>query len=167
MDLELKYGPDTPEDPINASVGGMSAGGGSTSGTALSGSIGELVAQWIQGKSSDLDKAQAIHQGLMDYGIVYSYYYNFHYDTPEECLQHAQNPGLNCGDCSQLTTECMKQGGLNAYIVLRCDNQHFFTVIEIGGQKYYSDLTADEGQKSHRAWNTVWEGNTCGSKYNR
>lgn len=164
MDLELKYGPDTPDDPINATVGSM-GGGTSTSGTALSGNIGELVAQWIQGKTNDLDKAQAIHDGLKAYGIKYIRYCNFKYATPDECLQHCKNPGLNCGDTAHLTVECMHQGGLNAYIQLRCDNQHFFTVIDIGGQKYYSDLTADEGQGTNRAWNEVWQQNTCGSKY--
>jgi hypothetical protein len=164
MDLELKYGPDTPEDPVNATVGAGGASSG-TSGTALSGNIGELVAQWIQGCSSDLEKAEAIHNGLKEYGIKYVRYCNFKYGSPDECLQHAQNPGLNCGDTAQLTVECMKQGGLSAYIQLRCDNAHFFTVIEISGQKYYSDLTADEGQGSNREWNDVWQHNTCGSKY--
>jgi len=166
MDLELKYGPDTPEDPINATVGtGGVATGGSTSGTALSGNIGQLVAQWIKGKTNDLDKAKAIHEGLKAYGVVYAYYCNFKYNTPDECLQHCQNPGLNCGDTAHLTMECMKQGGLNAHIELRCDSAHFFCVIEISGQKYYSDLTADSGQKSQRPWNEVWEGNTCGNPY--
>lgn len=166
MDLELKYGPDTPEDPINATVGtGGVATGGSTSGTALSGNIGQLVAQWIQGKTNDLDKAKAIHEGLKAYGVVYAYYCNFKYNTPDECLQHCQNPGLNCGDTAHLTMECMKQGGLNAHIELRCDSAHFFCVIEINGQKYYSDLTADSGQKSQRPWNEVWQGNTCGNPY--
>ena len=166
MDLELKYGPDTPEDPINATVGtGGVATGGSTSGTALSGNIGQLVAQWIQGKTNDLDKAKAIHEGLKAYGVVYAYYCNFKYNTPDECLQHCQNPGLNCGDTAHLTMECMKQGGLNAHIELRCDSAHFFCVIEINGQKYYSDLTADSGQKSQRPWNEVWQDNTCGNPY--
>ena len=80
-------------------------------------------------------------------------------------LQHCQNPGLNCGDTAHLTMECMKQGGLNAHIELRCDSAHFFCVIEISGQKYYSDLTADSGQKSQRPWNEVWQGNTCGNPY--
>ena len=161
MDLELKYGPDTPEDPINATVGGLSSSSGTVSGTALSGNIGELVAQWIKGCKTDLEKAQAIHEGLKAYGIIYQYYYNFNYNTPDECLEHAQNPGLNCGDCAQLTTEAMKQGGLNAYIVLRCDSAHYFTVIEINGQKYFSDLTGAEGAKSTRAWNDTWQHDKC------
>lgn len=165
MSLHLKYGPDTPQDPINASIGGMGLSS-SSSAANLSGNIGQLVSQWIRNCSTDLDKAKAVHQGLMDYGIVYAYYNGFTYKTPDECLQHAQNPGLNCGDTTQLTVECMKQAGLNAYCIYRCDGAHFFTGIDIDGQTYYSDLTADEGKKSTRPWNTTWQGNTCGSKYN-
>lgn len=167
MSLHLKYGPDTPQDPINASVGGVGGGGSSSGIGQLSGNIGELVKQWIQGATNDLEKAQAIHYGLQKYGIVYKKYYDFQYATPEECLQHAQNPGLNCGDCSQLTVECMKQGGLDAYIIFRCDHQHYFTGIDIDGKTYYSDLTWAEGQKSQRPWNVTWDNNTCGSKYER
>lgn len=128
--------------------------------------IDELVKKWTKGKTSDLEKAKAIHAGLRDeVGIWYSYYYNSKYHTPSECLKHHKDGGLNCGDTAILTTACMKSGGLNAYIVLRCDSAHFFTVIEINGTKYYSDLTWDEGLRSQRPWNEVWEGNTCGNKY--
>lgn len=60
----------------------------------------------------------------------------------------------------------MRSGGLNAYTAFRCDHEHFFTVIEIGGKKYYSDLVWSEGQRSKRPFNETWEMNTCGSKYN-
>ena len=169
MNLHLKYGPDTPQDPISASVGGM-GGGGATSASSggpmnFSGDLGEMVKQWIQGANDELSRAKAIHEGLKAYGVVYSYYYNFNCNSIDECLKNIKSPGLNCGDTAQLTTAAMKMAGLNAYIVLRCDSAHFFTVIEIGGQKYYSDLTADSGQTSTRPWNEVWQGNTCGNKY--
>ena len=99
------------------------------------------------------------------YGIRYAYYYNSKYHTPQNCLKHANSPGLNCGDTAILTTACMKSAGLNAYIVLRCDSAHFFTVIEISGTKYYSDLTWSEGALSQRAWNDTWQHNKCGNKY--
>ena len=128
--------------------------------------IDDLVKKWVKGKKSDLEKAKAIHAGLRDeVGIVYRHYYNSQYHTPKKCLEHAQSPGLNCGDTAILTTGCMKSGGLNAYIVLRCDHAHYFTVIEINGTKYYSDLTWSEGAKSRRAWNDTWENNKCGNKY--
>lgn len=167
MDIQLKYGPDTPSDPVSATIGSMGAGGTSSSSGAmnLSGDLGEMVKQWIQGATDDLSKAKAIHEGLKSYGIVYSKYNNFDCNSIEECLKNSKSPGLNCGDTAQLTTAAMKMAGLNAYFVLRCDSAHYFTVIEINGQKYYSDLTANEGQQSKRPWNEVWEGNTCGSKY--
>lgn len=128
--------------------------------------IDELVAKWCEGKTSDLEKAKAIHAGLRDeVGIRYRKYYDTQYHTPENCLKHAQNPGLNCGDTSILTTACMLSGDLDAYLALRCDSQHYVTVITINGTKYYSDLTAAEGALSSRAWNEVWEGNKCFNKY--
>lgn len=127
--------------------------------------IDDLVSKWCKGKSSDLEKAKAIHAGLRDeVGIWYDYYYNSRYHTPEKCLENHKH--LNCGDTAILTTACMKSGGLKAYIVLRCDSAHYFTVIEIGGTKYYSDLTWSQGARSKRAWNAVWEDNKCGNKYN-
>ncbi len=128
--------------------------------------IDDLVKKWCSGKTSDLEKAKAIHAGLRDeVGIWYAHYFDSKYHTPENCLKHHKD-GLNCGDCSILTVACMKSGGLIAYIVLRCDNAHYFTVIEINGTKYYSDLTWSEGQRSQRPWNEVWENNKCGNKYN-
>ncbi|WP_296882113.1 transglutaminase-like domain-containing protein [uncultured Methanobrevibacter sp.] len=126
--------------------------------------IDELVAKWCEGKTSDLDKAKAIHAGLRDdVGIWYDKYYNSRYHTPKKCLENHKH--LNCGDTAILTCACMKSGGLNAHIELRCDSEHYFTVIVIDGTKYYSDLTWTQGQKSQRAWNDVWQDNKCGNKY--
>lgn len=128
--------------------------------------IDELVAKWCEGKTSDLEKAKAVHAGLRDeVGIWYAHYNDSRYHTPSNCLKHHKD-GLNCGDTSILTVACMKSAGLNAYTVLRCDSAHYFTVIEIGGTKYYSDLVWSEGQRSQRPWNETWQNNTCGSKHN-
>lgn len=146
----------------------ISSSGGSGDAPGIGNAeIDDLVKKWCSGKTSDLEKAEAIHAGLRDeVGIIYQHYYNSKYHTPESCLKHAHSPGLNCGDTAILTTACMKSGGLNAYIVLRCDSAHYFTVIEIGGTKYYSDLTWSEGARSQRAFNDTWENNKCGNKYN-
>ena len=153
-------------DFSNISSSGSGDSGSSDTPGIGNAEIDDLVKKWCKGKTSDLEKAKAVHAGLRDeVGIVYSYYYNSKYHTPENCLKHHDSPGLNCGDTSILTTACMKSAGLNAYIVLRCDSAHFFTVIEISGTKYYSDLTWSEGARSQRPWNEVWEGNTCGNKY--
>lgn len=128
--------------------------------------IDELVKKWCAGKTSDLEKAKAVHAGLRDeVGIWYAYYYDSRYHTPENCLKHHKD-GLNCGDTSILTVACMKSAGLEAYTAFRCDHKHYFTVIVINGTKYYSDLVWDEGQRSQRPWNETWENNKCGSKYN-
>ena len=151
----------------NNQISHSSGSDGGSLGSSGDANIDALVKGWCQGKSSELDKAKAIHEGLRDeVGITYRKYTNTQYHTASKCLEHSNNPGLNCGDTAILTTACMKAGGLNAYIVLRCDRAHFFTVIEIGGQKYYSDLVWSEGQRSRRPFNEVWQGNTCGSKYN-
>lgn len=148
------------------SSSGDSSGGSSDTPGIGNAKIDDMVKKWCSGKTSDLEKAKAIHAGLRDeVGIVYAYYYNSKYHTPENCLKHVHSPGLNCGDTAILTTACMKSGGLNAYIVLRCDSAHFFTVIEIDGTKYYSDLTWSEGAKSQRPWNDTWQHNKCGNKY--
>ncbi len=141
----------------------------SSSGSDVAGGQGEeidsLVEQWVGGETNELEKAKKVHEGLKEYGIRYAYYFNSRYHTPQNCLKHANKPGLNCGDTAILTTACMKSAGLNAYIVLRCDHEHFFTVIKIDGTKYYSDLTWAEGQLSQRAWNDTWQNNKCGNKY--
>lgn len=126
--------------------------------------IDDLVKKWCSGKTSDLEKAKAIHAGLRDeVGIWYAHYNNSKYHTPEKCLENHKH--LNCGDTSILTVACMKSGGLEAYTALRCDSAHFFTVIVINGTKYYSDLVWSEGARSQRPWNETWQNNKCGNKY--
>ena len=148
---------------ISKSNDGEEAGDGVSAGAT----VDELVKNAIKGKKGALEKAKAIHEALKSHGIVYRYYYNFEFANAEECFKNALSPGLNCGDTAQLTTAAMKSGGLDAHIELRCDSAHFFTVITIGGTKYYSDLTGSEGARSTRAWNDVWEGNKCGNPYSR
>lgn len=157
-----------PDEVISWDNSTAKSGGGGATGGSGDAEIDQLVSKWCAGKSSELDKAKAIHMGLRDeVGITYQKYYDFNYSSASECLHHANNPGLNCGDTSQLTVACMLAGGLNAYIIFRCDHEHYFTCIEISGQKYYSDLTGNEGQRSTRAWNDTWQHNTCGDKYTR
>ena len=152
------------DEVIDFKTSSSSDSGSSDTPGIGSAKIDDLVAKWCSGKTSDLEKAKAIHAGLRDeVGIWYAYYYNSRYHTPEKCLENHKH--LNCGDTAILTAACMKSGGLNAYIVLRCDSAHYFTVIEIGGTKYYSDLTWSEGQRSQRAFNDTWENNKCGNKY--
>ena len=146
--------------------GGSSGGAGTLVKSTGNTELDNLIKQWISGKTTELDKAIAIHNGLKDYGVVYSYYYNFERTggSISTAFKKAHS-GLNCGDAAVLTAGSMQAAGLNAYIGLRCDSAHYFTVIIINNTKYYSDLTANTGQRSQRPWNQVWEGYKCHNKY--
>lgn len=141
MDLELKYGPDTPEDPINATigVGGVSSGGG----TAVGGQAADINAfvQQCLGSSATQDKATAEKlykclQGL----IVYSYYGCSHYTTASECYQHAKE--LNCADTSRLVTACYKAAGFQCQVVW--GPGHFWNELTIGGEVITVDLSSGQ-----------------------
>lgn len=138
MDLELKYGPDTPEDPINATigVGGVSSGGGAVGGQAAD--INAFVQQCL-GSSAKQDRATAEKlykclQGL----IVYSYYGCSHYSTPSECYQHAKE--LNCADTSRLVTACYKAAGFQCQVVW--GPGHFWNELQIGSETITVDLSS-------------------------
>ena len=156
----------------NATGTGTGTSTGATGSGTLVKSTGNAtldnyVKQWIAGKTSQLEMAKAIHAGLMGYGIKYSYYYNFPKSSGSisRAFQQAHS-GLNCGDTAVLTVGCMRAAGIDSYIGFRCDHNHFFAVMVIGGAKYYSDLTANSGQYSKRPWNSTWQNNKCHSRYN-
>lgn len=154
MDLQLKYGPDTPADPINASIGSMGATGGGGAAGITGGQaedINEFVAQCVGNATTEREKAEAVHEGLRDI-IRYDYYECSKYSTPSECLKNAAH--LNCADTSRLTTACMKAAGLQAEVVW--GPGHFWTQIQIDGQGVYSDLTGCTGCRSRRALGEVW-----------
>lgn len=141
MDLELKYGPDTPEDPINATigVGGVSSG----SGTAVGGQAADINAfvQQCLGSSAKQDRATAEKlykclQGL----VVYSYYECSHYTTASECYQHAKE--LNCADTSRLVTACYKAAGFQCQVVW--GPGHFWNELTIGGEVITVDLSSGQ-----------------------
>ena len=140
MDLELKYGPDTPEDPINATigVGGISSGGGAVGGQAAD--INAFVQQCL-GSSATQDKATAEKlykclQGL----VVYSYYDCSHYTTASECYQHAKE--LNCADTSRLVTACYKAAGFQCQVVW--GPGHFWNELQVGSETITIDLSSGQ-----------------------
>lgn len=141
MDLELKYGPDTPDDPINATigVGGVSSGGG----TAVGGQAADINAfvQQCIGSSATQDKATAEKlykclQGL----IVYSYYGCSHYTTASECYQHAKE--LNCADTSRLVAACYKAAGFQCQVVW--GPGHFWNELQVGSETITIDLSSGQ-----------------------
>lgn len=142
MDLELKYGPDTPEDPVNATVG---AGGGGDGGaaSAVGGQAADINAfvQQCLGGSAKQDRATAEKlykclQGL----IVYSYYECSHYSTPSECYQHAKE--LNCADTCRLVTACYKAAGFQCQCVW--GPGHFWNELTIGSEVITVDLSSGQ-----------------------
>lgn len=151
MDLQLKYGPDTPDDPVNANIGTLT---GNTNAGAVGGQaedINEFVQNCIGNATTEREKAENVHEGLREV-IRYSYYACSHYSTPSECLKNADH--LNCADTSRLTTSCMKAAGLQAQVVW--SPGHFWTQVQIDGQGVYSDLTGCTGCKSSHALGEVW-----------
>lgn len=139
MDLHLKYGPDTPEDPINATVGTM-GGGGSTTSTigGQAADINAFVKQCL-GNSVKQDRATAekLYKCLQQL-IVYSYYECSHYTTASECYQHAKE--LNCADTSRLVTACYKAAGFQCQVVW--GPGHFWNELTIGGEVITVDLSS-------------------------
>ena len=115
--------------------------------------LNELVKNAIKGKSGKREKAEAVHNALRDSCIKYRYYTDFQYSSVKDCFDHRQDPGLNCGDTSQLTVGAMKIAGLNAETLLTFDSAHYITRIE--GQ-WFSDLVWSEGQCSQRPFDETW-----------
>lgn len=124
--------------------------------------LNQLVKNAIKGKSGKREKAEAIHNALRDSCIKYRYYTDFQYSSVKDCFDHRQDPGLNCGDTSQLTVGAMKIGGLSAETLLTDDSEHYITRIE--GQ-WFSDLVWSEGQCSQRPFDETWHGYRSGTPH--
>jgi hypothetical protein len=124
--------------------------------------LNELVKNAIKGKKGKREKAEAVHNALRDSCIKYRYYTDFQYNSVKDCFDHRQNPGLNCGDTSQLTVGAMKIAGLNAETLLTFDSAHYITRIE--GQ-WFSDLVWSEGACSQRPFDETWNGYRDGTPH--
>lgn len=155
MDLHLKYGPDTPEDPENATIGG---GGGTESATAggESATINEFVQKALQGvPNDDNSKAQAIYKAMVNV-VRYDLYDCSHYSTPDECLHNASH--LNCADSSRLGRACYSAGGLQCQVVH--GPNHFWVEVKINGRIVASDVTGAQGSACVRPLGEVYNGLT-------
>lgn len=124
--------------------------------------LNQLVKNAIKGKKGKREKAEAVHNALRDSCIKYRGYNDFQYNTVKDCWEHRQNPGLNCGDTSQLTVGAMKIAGLSAETLLTFDSAHYITRIE--GQ-WFSDLVWSEGNCSQRPFDETWNGYRDGSPH--
>ena len=135
------------------------AGSGADSDSA---DLNQLVKNAIKGKKGKREKAEAVHNALRDSCIKYRGYNDFQYNTVKDCWEHRQNPGLNCGDTSQLTVGAMKIAGLSAETLLTFDSAHYITRIE--GQ-WFSDLVWSEGACSQRDFDATWNNYRDGSPH--
>ena len=146
------------------------SGGGSdtksTGNSSLKGgqgaTIDNLVKSICGNITDELGRCKAIHEWLRK-NVIYKWYECSWYHTPENCYNHRN--GINCADTAILTCSMMLSAGLNAYIVHRTYNGgHFWTIIEIGNQKYASDQTGRESAgMSGSEFNTVWKASGRGS----
>lgn len=164
MNLHLKYGPDTPEDPINATIGTLSGGGSSSTGgnTGAAGSTGSAsidaaVQSAIAGCKTNLDKAKAIDKAFKDH-IIYDYYYNVHHPDLEEAWTSAH---LNCADGANVLSAMFAAAGIEATIIHT--SGHYIVKVTVDGQTYYTDNAANSGQHTSRPFGEVW-GSTSGSE---
>lgn len=157
MDLHLKYGPDTPEDPENATIGSGGASSGSASATGgESADINEFVQKALKGVPNDeRSKAEAIYKAMVAI-VRYAYYGCSHYSTASECLQNAAH--LNCADSSRLGRACYSAGGLQSHVV--SGPNHFWVEVKINGSMVASDVTGSEGCACVRPLGQVYAGLT-------
>lgn len=152
FDLDFRYGPESAEDLLDLSnfVGVGSSGGTSSSSSGMVGGetedINQLAKQICQGKNSDMDKLQAIHQWLTS-NISYSGYECSTYKEPTKCLQNKGH--LNCADTANLSRAIYSAAGLNAEVVH--GDYHFWTVVTINGKEYASDAVSHRNEIG-RVW---------------
>lgn len=163
MDIQLKYGPDTPEDPVSA--GGGSLGSSNTSVDGQSADINEFVKKALQGASNDnKSKVEAIYKAMVDV-VRYSNYPCSKYKTASKCLKNASS-GLNCADSSRLGRACYAAGGFNSKVVT--GPGHFWVEVEVDGQWIGSDVTGAEGQacvrKLGEIYNNLQKTGECGDE---
>ena len=146
MDLELKYGPDTPEDPINATVG-TGGGGGGTAVGGQSATINEFVKKCVgNNPKQDMATVKKLYDCLCKY-IVYSYYNCSDYQTASECYKYAagggKHPeGINCADTSRLVVAAYKAAGFQCQVV-SCSG-HYWNEVTVGGQVQTVDCSSGQ-----------------------
>lgn len=169
FDLDFRYGPESAEDLLDlqtVTVGGASSGGDSGVMGGEAADINEIAKIACKGITDPLAKAKAIHEYLRQY-IRYAYYECSKEEwgkDPSKIWQAIKNQKAqtNCADTANLTSAVMRAAGLNAYVVH--GPNHFWTEIDINGQKYVSDLVWSEGQLSGRPFNEVYHNLTSDSK---
>lgn len=147
MDLELKYGPDTPEDPINATVGT----GGDSGGTAVGGqsaTINEFVKKCVgNNPKQDMATVKKLYDCLNQL-IIYELYECSAYSTADECYKYAggggkkRGIGINCADTSRLVVAAYKAAGFQCQVV-SCSG-HYWNEVMVNGQAQTVDCSSGQ-----------------------
>ena len=163
MDLELKYGPDTPDDPVNATIGVSGSSNATVTGNEAA-DINEFVEKALAGvPSDDKSKVEAIYNAMVAV-VRYDLYECSKYSTPSECLKNASH--LNCADSSRLGRACYAAGGLQSRVV--AGPGHFWVEVQVDGQWIGSDVTGPQGGACVRGLNEIYSNLTktsvCGDE---
>jgi hypothetical protein len=185
MDLVLKYGPDTPEDPVNATIGtgqAMSGGGGQSSGgmygsdcfaansSSVSGFTENPPSDLLQGRANQnaqyakdvAGKSPEEAFNFMNSKFPYCYY-------EDNCATYkcvtdwydSNPPGANCADSACLIVSVMNSIGVKACVVHVPG--HYFNQIELNGKWVTCDMVDSEHSKDNS--NTAgFPVNYCGGR---
>lgn len=172
MDLTLKYGPDTPEDPVNATIGTGQAVSGSGGGQSTGGMYGSdcfaanssSVSGFTENPPSELLQGRANQNAqyakdvagktpeeafnFMNSKFPYCYY-------SDNCATYkcvtdwydSNPPGANCADSACLIVSVMNSIGVKACVVHVPG--HYFNQIELNGKWVTCDMVDSEHSKDN------------------
>lgn len=140
-DLDLRYGPENPDDPVVPEVGAeYSDGGGQVYGGEISADIAQAAKQMIGNATDPTKKAQLIYNWV-DQNIAYELYYDSKYSSS----QVLTGKRANCYDtayliyklCSAVGVKCEVWNG--TYHFLDRNWPHLWNKIEQNGQMVFAD----------------------------
>lgn len=172
MDLTLKYGPDTPEDPVNATIstgqamsnsgGGQSTGG--MYGSDCFGAYSSSVSGFTENPPSDLLQGRANQNAqyakdvagktpeeafnFMNSKFPYCYYSDN--CSTYKCVTDwydSNPPGANCADSACLIVSVMNSIGVKACVVHVPG--HYFNQIELNGKWVTCDMVDSRHSKDN------------------
>ena len=141
-DLDLRYGPENPDDPEVPEVGAEYASdvSGQVYGGDVSADVAQAAKQMIGNATDPTQKAQLIYNWV-DQNITYELYYDSHYSSS----QVLTGKRANCYDtayliynlCSAVGVKCEVWNG--TYHFLDGDWGHLWNMIEQNGQMVFAD----------------------------
>jgi len=153
MDLFLKYAPMSPEDPINATLGGIVSAATSVDGAEeVPEEIKAKVAEIIGNETDLLERAKLITQWGQD-NVNHADYFCMKYKTLPATW--AALPNLNCADSSHLACAMLNTAGIEATVVHA--PKHFWVVFTVNGEEFACDFVTSGGvNKVASSWMHYW-----------